>query len=377
GGLFLLAFGASLAFGWAAYSGQAALSLALLVAAGGFLFVVSRPDFGILILLSTMLFTYPDILQGQGLLTINNLLGFMFALLLAGRVFSSHDLWFLREREVRIFLSIAVLFLVTTLAAEYFLPKLTYPVVISEEGIIAKDLTVGRLKDFFSRLAFFIFLINFITTRRQFLAVLLLLAGCILLVIPPAIQVYLSGTAVEQRVTAGSLFGGGSGWLSNPNRFAFMCLVGTTLLFYFAMAARRPILKSLLILVALPLPVLALLSGSRSGLLGLIITLGWLLSVRRQGAPQYGLRIGTGLLGVSAIVAFLLLAPPIIQQRLLNLNPLNPEGEGTNSTEVRAATAEQSLAIFAQYPVVGIGIGNFRWMNAYLHGNHRPPHNSY
>jgi O-antigen ligase len=369
----------SLALGWAASQGQAELALALLVAGGGFCCIVFRPEFGILLLLSTMLLTYPDILQGQGLLTINNLLGAMFVLLLAGRIFFNRDPWFLQEREVKIFFLVGLAFVVSTMLAEYMLPALHHQDLLRlgrKSQVVVRDLTQQLFKDFVSRVAFLIFFINFITTRRHVRYVLLLLLACILLVIPPALEMYLSGTGEGYRVTAGkSAIGGGAGWLSNPNRFAFMCLVGTGLLFYFFATTQRQGVKLLTVLGVAILTALTLLSGSRSGFLGFFLMMGWfLIRGRRLGS---GMRAGIVLLGTSAAITFFLLAPPVLQERLTNLNPFDAQGEGARSTERRTATMEQSLAVFAQYPVFGVGPGNFRWVNVYLHGDFKPPHNSY
>ena len=67
--------GTGLLFGWAAAQGHVVVLLAMVIAAGLFGLCLSRPEIGILIFMSTMLLTYPDVLQGVGPLTINNILG--------------------------------------------------------------------------------------------------------------------------------------------------------------------------------------------------------------------------------------------------------------------------------------------------------------
>ncbi len=376
--LLALILGMGVLLGWTAYAGRVELALALLVATGAFLFVLFHPEAGILILISTMLLTYPDVLQGRGLLTINNLLGLMFVVLLLARNFFQRQLWFLQEREVQIFIWIGLAFLLSTLVAELVLPEFPYQELVRlgrRGGVRVRDLTQPFFKDFISRVAFVIFFVNFITTRRQVLYVLFLLLGCILLVVPPALQVYLSGGGEAQRVTAGFAIGGGSGWLSNPNRFAFMCLLGTSLLFFFAAFVQGRMLRLLCISAAVVLTLLVLLPATRRGLWGVgIVGGGFWWGVRVMGR---GLSAGVLLLGVSVLVAFFLLLPPLVQERLLNLNPFNPSGEGSHSAEVRINTLAQSFALFTDYPLLGVGLGNFRWMNIYTHGNWKPPHNSY
>jgi O-antigen ligase len=61
------------------------------------------------------------------------------------------------------------------------------------------------------------------------------------------------------------------------------------------------------------------------------------------------------------------------------LNPFAEQRlEGATSAEQRAESAQESLALIRRYPLFGTGIGNFRWVNRYVHGTlWKPPHNSY
>lgn len=371
-GICILAGSAGL--GWFAYQGRVELPLALLVVGAGFFFVVFRPEFGILILISTMLLTYPTILAGSGLFTINNVLGLTLVILLLSRIFLGHDLWFLRERETWLFLILAVLLLLLTGVAEYFLPKLHYTLMVENKaGRIypARDLTANMFKDLFSRVAFFVFFVSFIVSRRHVRYVLFTVLACILVVIPSAFQVYMSAEGENFRVTAGI----GAGWLSNANRFAFMCLLGISVLLYFAATTHQWVIKLAVIPIAGVLAAFVLLSGSRSGFLSLLLVGAWLMF--RARGTQGGLRAGILTLSLTAVIIFSQFLPPRLQERLLNINPFAPEGEGSHSTEVRTTTLAESLILFTEYPLTGVGIGNFRWVNLYFHNNYKPPHNSY
>ena len=137
-------------------------------------------------------------------------------------------------------------------------------------------------------------------------------------------------SGADARVTAGKDFiGGGSDWLSNEPRFAFMCLVSGILQFYFAATSRSTLVKLCAVLgICLSLAMI-ILSGSRSGLL-MVGFLGVWVFFRRNN-----LKLQTRLMLVSAgavvvVVSFLML-PPLTQQRLLNLNPFHPHGEETHS----------------------------------------------
>lgn len=371
----------AIVLGFSTYSGQGGVATMLVIASGGFFLVLAQPSFAVLILISTLLLPYPETLIGHGLLTINNLLGVTLLLIMLVRIYMSHDTWFLRERELRIILLIFLSALLLTFIAEVILPiaSNTALIVETKSGLFrpARDLTARRFKDFFSRIAFFTFFIYFISTKKQIKWVLFTLLACVLFALPPAFSNLVNDLTNDFRVTARFVEGGNDsgGWLSNANRFAFMCLVGMSLLFYLSTITKSRLLTFVAIPLSIAFATLILFSGSRSGLLSLLITGGWLLL--RGGAISWQARLGMFLFVLVAALSIFPTLPPRLQERLLNINPFNPEGEGTNSTEVRVATVVEGMGLFAQYPFTGVGIGNFRWVNFYYNDNFKPPHNSY
>lgn len=374
--LSMLALAAALAS--SAYLGEAASALAWVIAAGGFFLIVAQPTLAITILLSTMLLTYPDILAGKGLLTINNVLGFTLLFVMLVRTYFAHNLRVFREQEIKLLFAIFFSALLLTMAAETLLPQLTAPLVVETKlGIFrpARDLTVERFKDFFSRLAFLVFLVYFTPTKRHVKWILLSFLACILFAIPSALSNFLSGTETYLRVTPAMELGKDSGWLSNANRFAFMCLLAMSLLFYFSAIAKRKVLVLITAPLILTFATLLLFSGSRSGLLSLLIAGGWVFA--RRGLLTLPARVAIIALGLTVTLAVFPTLPPQLRERLLNVNPFSPTGEGSHSTEVRVTTVVESAGIFARYPLTGVGIGNFRWVNFYYNGNFKPPHNSY
>jgi len=374
---YLLAVSAAL--GGAAYYGRPALLFALGAGAGCFFLVMSRPHLGVMILITTMLLSYPEALRGRGFLTINNLLGAILALVLVLRTALDHDFWFFHSREIRILILVGLVFLLSTLLAEVMLPELRYRSLWYSFGrrsgwVPIQDLTRSWFIVFVARLAFLLFFVNFITTRRHIKVVLVIVMSAVLFVLPAALEVYMSAKGDDFRVSAEDPDFGGTGWISNENHFALMCLVGSSLLFYFARSARNTGLKLMILILGLALTAMVVLSGSRSGLLGLLFLGIWVFT--RPGLSA-SFRLGILLVGISVLCTFLLLTPSGTQERLLNINPFDPRGEGGRSTKVRTVTLLQSLDIFARYPLLGVGLGNFRRVNSHFNGSVRPPHNSY
>src|SRR6187401_2020842 len=77
-------------------AGQEAMAVALIVASMLLVVVVARPEIGILLLLTNYLFaSYPTPIRGGGLLTINNILGIILAVILLAELAQRPDFWFL------------------------------------------------------------------------------------------------------------------------------------------------------------------------------------------------------------------------------------------------------------------------------------------
>ena len=84
-----------------------------------------RPAVGIALMTAAFLLAaYPTLLQSLGMLTINNLLGVCFVLLLGLHVVERRDLSFLRNRQVQIFLVIGVLLILGSMHASAIFPTL-------------------------------------------------------------------------------------------------------------------------------------------------------------------------------------------------------------------------------------------------------------
>jgi len=367
-----------------AFTAGAFLSDRLLVTAVAVVFmaiagtiVFYKPHVGIIVIMTTMLVSYPSALRGIGPFTINNLLGMTLVAILLIQIYRNGDYWFLREPEIRVLLVIAGLLLFTYVLSIFFLPNVKHmlPKVAMERGSTSvygeANVTPRFFFELFSRIAFTIFFVNWIRTPKQMRGVLILFALCIIAVVPSLGSDVYKGVA-ETRITSKLV-----GWAENANRFAFMVNVGIALFVYLAHITRSPLLKIAAFAGALGCIPLVLLSASRSGFLGMgIVGLMLLASDVVPRRWKYISSIG----GVTlAVIAFFFVIPQSTQERLLNLNPFNTEAreEGTRSTEQRLATLEDAVIVIQKYPIFGVGLGNFRWFNMYLHGSWKPPHNSY
>jgi len=339
--------------------------------------VLYRPHVGLMVIMSTMLVSYPAALRGIGPFTINNLIGMTLLVVLAVQLYREGDYWFMREPEIRMLLLIAGLLLLTWVLSIFFLPNVKHmlPKIAKARGAAGhygeENVTPRFFFELVSRIVFTIFFVNWIREPKQLRTVLIVFALCILAVVP-SIGVDVARGTSDGRITSKLV-----GWAQNANRFAFMVNVGIGLFLYLAHVTKSSLLRIGALAGAVACIPLVLLSASRSGFIGLGIV-GMTLMRSNQVPRQWKIMgsIGGLLLG---ILVFFFVLPEASQERLLNLNPFAPaaRSEGSHSTEQRVATLEDALTIIGRYPIFGVGLGNFRWFNMYMHGSYKPPHNSY
>ncbi|HEV7733121.1 MAG TPA: O-antigen ligase family protein [Candidatus Binatia bacterium] len=332
---------------------------------GGFLFV--RPVVGISIMTTAFLLAaYPTLLQALGFLTINNLLGICFVALLALRILETRDLSFLKIRQVQVLIVIGLLLLIGTFYADWLFPMLQQS--RGKTKIIDKTGDMGH--NFVARLIFLIFFSVFVRTRADIKIVFMTFMLALFAAVPSALYNFASGNLNRGFRAAASVTSG-----ANPNRLAMICLVEMACWWFWA-HARPGNVRRLIAFAAMGASVIVLLStGSRSGLLGLGV-LGILLQTGpksyRVPAAQIGMFAAVGVLAVATMV------PAESWTRMITFNP--EKGEiGASSNVMREETLERAWQMSMDYPLFGVGLGNFREVSRQVYRDeyYRPPHNSY
>lgn len=152
----------------------------------------------------------------------------------------------------------------------------------------------------------------------------------------------------------------------NPNGLAF--IVCTVLPFVYFLSGLHWI-NRLALLIFAPLCVYALvLTGSRSGFVGLFgIVLGIVLKSRRP-APTATVAI------LIAVLAFPFLSADM-QDRYLSIVGMGAKNEGTASGRVEGV--EENFSVALRRPFFGHGLGTSREANANFGGEDKPAHNLY
>jgi O-antigen ligase len=364
----LVALGALLALGTRA--GQEATAIALIVASMLLVVVVARPQVGILLLLTNYLFaSYPTPIRGGGLLTINNVLGIILAVILLAELAQRPDFWFVRTSQVKVFTAIGIVMLFGTFVSYWNFPDLR----ITWGKVRTLDQTAPLTRDFVTRFAFILLAAKFLTTKRHIKMAMTVIMLCLIMVVPSALIGWAQGETADGRAAASFSIG------TNSNRLAFLCLMQAAFWWYFGQTQRSNTVRLVVYGVVGTLVLTVLLTASRSGFLGLGVL--FYLLMRDRGAMKGG-RIKVVVLALLMVGMMLTVVPQENLDRIANLNPF-AEGRGgnvgTHSTERRVETVGLGWDIFLEYPLFGIGLGNFREVARQVYNDpfYRPPHNSY
>jgi len=329
--------------------------------------VVTHPEYGIALFLSTFLMTYPESLQGSGLLTINNVLGAIFLLLLAVKVYQEEDFWFLRLRDMQLLLFIVVIFYLSDHLNGPD-PRLRALLGVVEHG-------AENMRTIVTRTAFILFFINFIRSPRHV---------TMIYIVAVAFMVTSSITGVW-----GVLHGGGFGgyraqatsiiaaaW--NPNREAMFSILAIAELYYITSWIKIPGIKIMVAPVIGLMCLCVFLTASRSGLLGLGVC--GITIVIDEGVSLktlLGAAVGVTLVAVLAIQ----FTPEKTLDRITNLpfTQGGEEGVGSGSLERRAYTWEVASELVRENPILGVGVGNWDLARFLKDPTHSigAPHSSY
>jgi O-antigen ligase len=331
-----------------------------------FALIVARPEYGIALFMSAFLISYPQALRGSGVLTINNVLGGLFLILLTYKVYSEHDWWFLRCRELQLLAFIFVVFIVAgrfNAPDRRLMPVLGGPVAIPESS-----------RTFLTRSVFTVFFVNYIRTPAQVVMIYLLVTVLMVLAALSGVREVLHGGGLHgYRAVSGVILAA-----ANPNRLAMFAIMPIAGLWYLTRSLRVP---ALLVFVLPLIAVLALavfMTGSRSGLLGLGVCGAAILIKERLDLTQL---FTLALAGMLVLVLVLQLVPQKTLVRITNL-PFTQAGEtglGASSFARREYTWKVALKMFKQHPFIGVGIGNWP-LARYLNDPARAtgsPHSSY
>jgi O-antigen ligase len=362
GGLVLAVAAASFAV---AYVGTPRLVPLLVLALLGGALVLWRPEIGLFAMLAVLVIK-PDAIQGLGIVGPNTLLSVVLAAVLFVGMLSGgqhHD--FVKSNQIRAFAAIGLV-----MALNWALAGRT-----AAPGSLADlDYTGRALYRYVIHLSLLVFLIAFIRTRQQLLALTALFIVGIVVTVPGALSGASEGAARSvEALRAAAVSGVRSA--ENANRLAFMCLMGISITWFALQHYRSLLLRlagSALILVLL---FTVFRSGSRSGVLNLLVLGALILIQSRMHPGNFGL---VAIVALVSVVGVVMLVPDAVMQRILSPFTADDQPRSVALGDAgRLALLGTSVALAIQNPIMGVGIGNFRWMAYEQSGIAAAAHNAF
>lgn len=384
----LAAIGAVATAAAAMMVGPEALTMAL-VGIGCALLVTLRPQWGVAILLLLLMVQYGPrggerggvagllatlLPAGSGLLTVNNVLGILLALLLVYRVYRDRDWSFLQNRTVRLVLAVTGVLVFSGFVSG-----------IGDDDLAAIGLEATSGQDpsrlLVSRALFLVLFVFFIEEPRDLLLIVGLFVVLSVATAWSGSQFAIGGAG--QRKALEYRAGGMDVLISstaNPNRLAMIATFGMVFLWEYAQRRKLAAPWWLMAMAGVLLMILTVfLSASRGGLVGMVAA--GLLMLGRGSLGFRGILRGLAIAAVGAV----LVAQVIPVQSLERITSLPIPGReqqgdvGRGSAERRAYNYDIGLQIWKQAPIVGVGPGNWPYARYHLDPlrSHGVAHNSY
>ncbi|HEX9818989.1 MAG TPA: O-antigen ligase family protein [Methylomirabilota bacterium] len=328
-------------------------SLPLMVMALTAVFLVAKPHWTVLVIFVVSTFRLSPVRIGP--LSTAELLAAALVFPLALEMFRDRRIWLWHVPHVRLLFGIA-----GVLAAATVWSLVLHPAPPLE----ALERPWDEVFWFVQSLLFLVYFVYFIKTPRHVVYVVVVVLLMILVAAADAVDLVEDGPAGRRAGT--DYFGGFTG---NENRLAHFCLWGTSLFWSLRYKGPDGWWRSLAVAPLLGLPLVTLMTGSRSGLLQLMLLGGLILLEQRQWAPAQRARACALALVVALVI--LLAAPAAMVQRASDFNV------GRTTTIGRLHAIEAAVVMMAENPVFGVGPGNFSWRYHVLTGSLMSPHNAY
>lgn len=326
----------------------------------GALFFLCKPHVAVLMVLILLFLEGSPLVAGIRELNGQYLMGMFLLIPLALSIFHDRTVWVWRVPQVKVLFAIGALFLVSTWWSDFKYPVTLIPQI---------DMTVQMTRAFVMLLGFLVFCLYFVNTRPRIELMIWVIVALITVTALSAMLPFLEG---EELKRARASFG----MAENSNRLAYMSIFGASLLWFYHSCGAARWRKCLIFPLLFFLTATAVTAGSRSGFLQLVI-LGALV-VKEQKGWSVTKRIQSIFLVGSVVLVLLVVVPSAPITRIMSYDTEAAEKvTGGESLRTRIATIYALIEMATSNPILGIGLGNFRWMHKTYYGLANTPHNSY
>ena len=341
--------------------------------------LLARPEVGVMALTSTFFLPIPESLEYIGPFNIYAILSAILAALLLARLAIERRLDVLKSRQVQCVCLLLLAMWVNTIVNDRTVPfgRLA-PSSWEDQPIrtLSRDLDSTDLRFRYALLysMYVVFCVAFVRRRWQILLLIGLVVSFVLMTSPNAIWHALTSVGTLDETRASATFGIVAA--RNSNRLAFFCVLAITFIGYAMQGLKSRPLTLLGAPVIVMLVVTIFLSASRSGLLNLGLLSA--LFLYRTGLGR-GRIVGLVLVLLVAGVAVLTLVPEAHLARITAFFATDRDMDSGGSNLARMEMLRVGLRMFADNPLLGVGIGNSRWLAIVEYGGLRISglHNSY
>jgi O-antigen ligase len=197
----------------------------------------------------------------------------------------------------------------------------------------------------------FVLIINTLTTRARFERfVNVVVVSCSYVGVRAVLDYVVGLNLVETSRVQGT-----GGLFGNPNDMALNLVAFLPLAIILVLGRAKPLLRSVLVIGAPAMLAAIIFSKSRGGTLGLVGMLMVLLFHIRRVRPS----IAVAVIALSFVTIPLL--PASFTQRMSSI--IHPEEDPTGSREARKRLLRESWQAYLDYPVFGLGAGQFHNYN--------------
>jgi len=338
--------------------------------------IMARPEYGIALFLSTFLMAYPKALQGSGYLTINNVLGGIFGVMLIYELYRDGNWWFLKTREIQLLLFVVAMYFVSE--------QINGPDPLQLKLLGSGFYFAEGLRTFSNRVAFTLFFIVYIRSPSHLRMIYILAVAFMVITALTGVQGVLRGGGLKgyrAYTETTELVAGQVGIIraaGNPNRLAMFAILAIAGVWYLSQSMRSSLIRYMALVTIAILALAVFMTASRSGFLGLAvcglaIVVGEGFDLRRL----FNFSLAALLMG-ALVIQFV---PEKNLERILNLPGTAgaASGEGSASIERRGYVFEVATEMLADNPFIGVGMGNWaavRFLKdpSFSTGS---PHNSY
>jgi hypothetical protein len=332
--------------------GKGELFLTAILGGIGALWLVQKPHWGVLII-QALMFIELDFLFG-----VTYLVGAVLAIPFAWAVLRERGTWLLQVPQIQLLLLIAFLFALSTLWSEFKYPVTLYP---------ERDQTTKLTREFITHLGWLVFFLYFINTRERIELAVKLQVGLICAAAISALLLFVSSGAADRAEAAFSM-------AKNSNRLAYISIFATCVIWFYHVYGRSQRLRLLTMPLLIILPLAALASGSRGGLLQLATLALAIVKDQKGWSPTKRIYFMASIAFIGVLT--LAVVPSSYLERAMNFDTAG-DAAGQESLQNRTRVVVGALQMIATDPIFGAGFGNYPWVaRAYL-GVGGATHNSY